>query len=80
MIPRSKESIRLVQVISFDYENQRPTIHVITITSNFIEGIVQCGKHRGETKNFEKIEILNTVELFAVVALKDLYKKLGTLA
>ena len=79
MIPRSVDNLRIGQTMNFEYENNRVTVHVLEHRSTSIIGVIECGKNRGERKEFERIEILDCLELFGSSVLHNLHKSLAIL-
>ena len=79
MIPRSVDNLRIGQTLNFTYENSRVTVHVLEHRSTTIIGLIECGKNRGKTEEYEHIEISDCLELFGSSVLHKLYKSLATL-
>ena len=79
MIPRSTENIRTGQTLNFQYENDRFTVRVLASRSTSITAIIETGANRGETTNFERIEIVDCLELFVSSLLHDMHDDLSSL-
>ena len=79
MLPQNVKSIAIGQTINFDSGNGRITIRVESCRSRSILGMIECGKGRGSKKEFEKIEIVDCLVLFASSLLQKMNKHLSAL-
>ena len=55
------------------------TVRVTRFTSNYIQGILECGKDHGKSGRFEKIEMQDCQEMFASSVLQAMHSNLSDL-
>ena len=75
----SPNTVRIGTTLRFEYEDAVTTARVTRFTSKFIYAIIECGKNRGKTREFEIVEVQKCYELFVSSLLPQLFQDLDDL-
>ena len=73
--PCNPENVRAGQTVRFSYEDEIITALIIKRTSKYLRGQIECGRDRGNVRDFLQIEVLDCQELFGSSLLQNLLKQ-----
>ena len=79
MRPIQPDFARIGHTLRFDYEGNKTTVRVTRFTSNYVSGILDCGKDHGKSGKFDKIEMQDCQEMFASSLLQAMHSNLSDL-